>query len=189
MQRSSDIAEVPMNLIDLRTNGQRDFSRVAQALDEIGQPASLKGKNKHYLFYPTRVQNYRHHDPDQASLDRSAEKGNLTAKFRCFEEFAAAKSITLKCKLENTVRSERFALRLNGQPIAENQMTLRYASNGRDTRMHTVTLGPYLEYEVVLNPSQLKAGENVLEVMPTKLRPDLKPKIHLLELELSVVYA
>ncbi|NUQ62086.1 MAG: hypothetical protein HUU20_06340 [Pirellulales bacterium] len=189
MQRSSDIAEVPMNLIDLRTNGQRDFGRAAQALDEIGKPASLKGKNKHYLFYPTRVQKYRHHDPDQASLDRSAEKGNLTARFRCFEELAAAKSIKLKFKLENTVRSERFSLRLNGQPIAEKQTTLRYASNGRDTRMHTVTLEPYLEYEVVLNPSQLKSGENALEATPTKLRPDLKPKIHLLELELSAVYA
>lgn len=55
--------------------------------------------------------------------------------------------------------------------------------------MHTVTLGPYLEYEVALTSEQLNAGENVLVVTPTKLVPGLKPAIHLLELELSVEYA
>jgi hypothetical protein len=189
MQRPSNVAEAPMKLIDLRTSGQRDFSRVAQALEELGGTARLAGKNKHFLFYPTRVQNYRHHDPDQARLDRAANDGALRAAFRCYEDCAAANRLTLKFKLENTLRSERFSLSLNGRPIDARRTTLRYASNGRDARMHTVTLGPYLEYEVALAPEQLNAGENVLVVTPTKLIPGLKPAIHLLELELSVEYA
>jgi hypothetical protein len=189
MQRASDVGRVPMTLLDLTTSGQRDFSRVAQALDEIDRPAALKGKNKHYLFYSTRVQNYRHHDPDQASLDRAAPHTGLAASFRCYEEFANAKALTLRFKLENTTRSERFALALNGRTIGDDQTTLRCAANGRDTRMHTIALGPFLEYEVSLRPSQLKSGVNELVVTPKKLRPDLSQRIQLMELELVVTYS
>lgn len=92
----------------------------------------------------------------------------------------------MRFKLENTARSERFALKLNEQPILDEQTSLRCAANGRDTRMHTNTLGPFLEYEVQLKPTQLKSGVNELVVSPTKLRPDLSQQIHLMELELTV---
>jgi hypothetical protein len=188
MQTASDVAGVPMKLTDLRTSGQRDFGQVDRALDEIGSAAALRHQDKHYLFYSTRVQNYRHHDPDQASLERSPSPGGLTSRFRCFEDFDGVRSISLRFKLENTARSERFSLTLNGKPIADDQVTLRYAANGRDTRMHTNTLGPFLEYHVGLNPSQLQAGVNELVVTPTSLRPDLTQRIHLMELELLVTY-
>ena len=186
MQKASDVGRVPMSLVDLTSNGQRDFSRVAQALKEIGRPEALQGKTKHYLYYNTRAQAYRHHDPDQASLDRSKPEQRVTASFRCHDQFVKAKSITLRFKLENTARSERFALKLNEQPILDEQTSLRCAANGRDTRMHTNTLGPFLEYEVQLKPTQLKSGVNELVVSPTKLRPDLSQQIHLMELELTV---
>jgi len=65
---------------------------------------------------------------------------------------------------------------------------VRYAANGRDTRIHTVKLGPYLEYEVLLRPNQLVKGENVLEIMPTRLTADPATNIHLVEIELRVDY-
>jgi hypothetical protein len=65
---------------------------------------------------------------------------------------------------------------------------VRYAANGRDTRIHTVKLGPYLEYEVTLQPSQLSKGENVLEITPTRLIPAVATKINLVEIELHIAY-
>ena len=37
-------------------------------------------------------------------------------------------------------------------------MRVRYAANGRDTRIHTVTLVPYLEYEIALRPDGILRG-------------------------------
>ena len=78
---------------------------------------------------------------------------------------------------------------VNGRPIAAEQMQVRYAANGRDTRVHTVTLLPYLEYEIALKANQLRRGENRLEVAPQRLVPALTATIQLRELELVVRYA
>ena len=85
-------------------------------------------------------------------------------------------------------RSEQFRVSLNGQPCKLGPQALRYAANGRDTRLHTVMLGPYLEVDIALSPAQLRQGENVLEVTPTRLLPGLTTAIRLAEIELRVAY-
>jgi hypothetical protein len=186
LQQPSPAEGVPAELPDLRALRQGDFSRVAGALDELGRPEKLRGKDKRFLFYFSEPSGYRHHDPDRASLKRSAEDARLLASFRCYEEYDRAKSIALRFKLEHVMRDEQFSASLNGQPIAPDQQQVRYAANGRDTRVHTVTLGPYLEYELTLRPHQLRRGENQLEVTPMRLVPELATTIQLREIELLV---
>ena len=188
-QKPSPVEKVSFELPDLRSWRQGDFSRVAQALDEIGSSELLRGKDKRFLFcFGDRPGLHRHYDPDRASLDHSADAAKLQASFRCYEEYARAKSITLRFKLENVMRHERFAPSVNGQPIEPDQQQVRYAANGRDTRVHTVALRPYLEYEISLRPSQLCDGENVLEVVPTKLVSELATTVNVREIELQVSY-
>jgi hypothetical protein len=187
-QQPSAPDRVPTDLIDLRGVRQGDFSRVAAALDELGSAGRLRGKDKRFLFYCCDNAGYRHYDQDRAVLDRSTRDGKLPATFRCYEEYDRAKSITLRFKLEQVMRDEQFAVSLNGKPITSDQQTVRYAANGRDTRVHTVTLGPYLEYEVTLKPTQLRRGENRLEVAPKRLIPQLTAPIQLREIELAVRY-
>ena len=149
----------------------------------------MRGKDKRFLFYFNEHSGYRHHDQDRATLDRGQRDGKLVATFRCFEEYERAKSMTLRLKVENVMRDERFAMSVNGQPVAAEQMQVRYAANGRDTRVHTVTLLPYLEYEIALKANQLGRGENRLEVAPQRLVPALTATIQVRELELVVRYA
>jgi hypothetical protein len=188
-QKPVAVEDVNMVLPDMRTCRQADFSRVGEALDEIGRAETLRGKDKRFLFYFSKSVGYRHHDPDQASLNRPADKGPLKATFRCYEDYDNARTITLRFKIENVARTEQFQASLNGQTIQPDQQQVRYAANGRDTRIHTVTLGPYLEYEITLQPAQLTKGENRLEVTPTRLIPELATKINLTEIELLAGYA
>jgi hypothetical protein len=178
----------PTALPDMRAQGHSDFSRVSQALDALGYPRRLKGKAKRFLFYYGERSQYRHHAQDRASLQRRDTQGTLRALFRGYEDYAAAQSLALRFKLENVVRGERFQVRLNSYRLTRGQQQLRYAANGRDTRIHTVALGPYLEYAVALRPEQLRQGENVLEVAPVRLAPELTPEIRLVEVELRVDY-
>jgi hypothetical protein len=178
-----------MPLPDMRAYGHLDFAKVSQALEELGRAESLRGKDKRFLFYFSNDANYRHYDPDRASLERRGGQGQLKAVFRCSEDYDRTRTIMLRLKIENVARTEQFQLSLNGQPVEARQQQVRYAANGRDTRIHTVKLGPYLEYEVSVQPSQLRKGENVLEVVPAKLQPDLATKINLVEIELLVSYA
>ena len=60
--------------------------------------------------------------------------------------------------------------------------------NSHDPRVHTVKLGPYLEYEISLAPSQLLQGDNHLDLKPTTLIPELTNTIQLREIELIVKY-
>jgi hypothetical protein len=175
-----------MALPDMRFCGHQDFTKVSQALDEIGRPESLRGKDKRFLFYFSNDANYRHYDPDLASVDRRASQRQLKAVLRCYENYDRARAITLRFKIENVARSEQFQASLNGHLLQPGKDQVRYSANGRDTRIHTVKLGPYLEYEVALRPNQLRKGENVLEVKPTKLVADLAGKINLVEIELHV---
>jgi hypothetical protein len=177
-----------MALTDMRSCGHLDFTQVGQALDELGRADLLRGKDKRFLFYFSNDASYRHYDPDRASLDRRGGQGPLKAAFRSYEDYDRTRAIMLRFKVENVARTEQFQARLNGQPIEAGQQQVRYAANGRDTRIHTVKLGPYLEYEVALRPNQLRRGENALEVTPTRLLADLATRINLVEIELRAVY-
>jgi hypothetical protein len=182
------VEEVKMALPDMRACGHSDFTRVGQALEEIGRPESLRGKDKRFLFYFSSDAGYRHFTPTLAGLDRRAGQTSLKAAFRCYEDYGRTRAITLRFKIENVARSEQFQASLNGRPVEPGRQQVRYAANGRDTRIHTVALGPYLEYEVSLRPDQVRRGENVLGVTPTRLVPDLTTKINLVEIELHVSY-
>jgi hypothetical protein len=180
--------EVKMALVDMRAYGHADFTQVGRALDEIGRADLLHGKDKRFLFYFSNDANYRHYDPDLASMNRQGGERPLRAVFRCYEDYDRTRAITLRFKIENVARTERFQASLNGRRIEPGEQQVRYAANGRDTRIHTVKLGPYLEYEVALPPDRLSKGENVLEVAPTRLIPDVATKVNLVEIELQVSY-
>jgi hypothetical protein len=187
-QMPTAVDEGTMPLPDMRAYGHLDFSKVGQALDEIGRPELLRGRDKRFLFYFSNDARYRHYDPDLASIDRQGSQGRLKAAFRCYEDYDRTRAITLRLKIENVARADQFQASLNGQVIEPSQQQVRYAANGRDTRIHTVKLGPYLAYEVALRPNQLRRGENVLEITPTRLIPDLATKINLVEIELHIAY-
>ena len=187
-QVPSAVEEMKIALEDMRACGHQDFTKVGRALDEIGRADLLRGKDKRFLFYFSNDARHRHYDPDLASLDRGGEARQLKAAFRCYEDYGRARAITLRLKIENVARTERFQLSLNGHGIEPGRQQVRYAANGRDTRIHTVKLGPYLEYEVSLRPEQLRKGENLLEVTPTRLTAGLAGKINLVEVELHVGY-
>ena len=187
-QVPSAVEEVKMALPDMRAYGHPDFTKVGQALDEIGRAELLRGKDKRFLFYFSNDAGYRHYDPDLASLDRRGGQRRLKAALRCYEDYDRTRAITLRFKIENAARTEQFQASLNGHRIEPGRRQVRYAANGRDTRIHTVKLGSYLEYEVSLRPNQLSKGENVLEVTPTRLTADLATKINLVEIELHVGY-
>jgi hypothetical protein len=172
-------------LPDLRLHGQGDLSKVAQALDEIGRADALAGKDKRYLFHFITETGYRHFPPALPGMDR-AGKTPLTATFPCYEDFAVARAITLRFKILNVVRSERFRATLNGRPLEPGAGELQYAAGGRDTRMHTVALPPYLQYEVAVRAAQLRQGENTLEVAASRLLAGLTTTIKLAEIELVV---
>lgn len=162
-------------------------AHAGRVLDEIGRAESLRGKDKRFLFY-FGESGYRHYAPDRACLDRRGGETSLHAAFRCYEDYDRALAMTLRFKVEHVARTEQFVVSLNGRPIDSSRQQVRYAGNGRDTRIHTVALGPYLEYEITLHPTQLCQGENLLEVKPTRLNPDLATKINLVEIELHVRY-
>jgi hypothetical protein len=177
-----------IELPDLRSSGQPDLTKVGQVLEELGSPDSLWHKDKRFLFNWTNDTRYRHYAPELASIDRDQETGSLKAVFRCYEDYDRASEITFGFKIENVARSETFDITLNRHPLEPPDQAVSYAANGRDTRIHTVKLGPYLRYDVALKPSQLKRGENALEIKPSRLIADLVGKINLVEIELSVRY-
>ena len=188
LQKPGSPEEVDFGLPDLRPWRQGDFSKVAQALDEIGCAEALRGKDKRFLFYFSSEATYRHHAQDRSGLDRQDRDSELTARFWCHEACESAREIALRFKIENVARREQFQVSVNGHPLSADQQQVRYAANGRDTRVHTVALGPHLDYEVSLSASQLRQGENVLELTPTQLIPGLATPISLVEIELLVRY-
>ncbi|NUM55831.1 MAG: hypothetical protein HUU46_19495 [Candidatus Hydrogenedentes bacterium] len=188
MQVASNAKEVPMTLPDLRHYGQLDFSTVAQALDEIGNPDALKGKDKHYLFGFSGDTGYRHFAPTIPAIERGAEGATLKADFRCYEDLSAARAITLRFKVDNVTRTDAFTIALNGGAIDAGAISLRFAGSGRDTRMHTVTLAPFLEFEIALRADHIARGENSLVVAPAKLNSEIAGKMNLTEIELDVRY-
>lgn len=182
------VDQVTTTLEGLRLPGQVDLADVAQALDELGRPDSLRGKEKHFLFHFANDTRYRHYDPDFASMDRRGKPQPLKATLPCYEPYDRARTMTLRYKIENVARHEQFEANLNGRKIDPKRFSVRYAANGRDTRIHTVALGPYLEYDLAVQPRELVKGQNVLEVTPSRLTADIAGKINLVEIELQVAY-
>lgn len=178
--------EARFTLPDLRSVGQPDLSKAPTALDELGDRTRLEGKTKRYLFCANNESGYRHFAPPFPSFERSTENPNVQATFRCYEPFASARSLLLQFKIVNVTRTETFEAVLNGQSLSGNAR-IDYASNGRDTRTHTVELGPYQIYTVDLRPEQLQQ-ENVLIVSPTRLEPHLSGPVRLAEIELLAGY-
>src|SRR5262249_43219138 len=129
MQAPSAADEVKMILPDMRTSGHCDFTEVGQALDEIGRAETLRGKDKRFLFYFSTDAGYRHYSPTLAGADR-ASRVPLKATFRCYEDFDRARAITMRFKIENVARTEKFQPSLNGQPLKAASQQVRYAANG-----------------------------------------------------------
>ena len=86
------------------------------------------------------------------------------------------------------MRDEQFSVRLNGQHVAVSQPQVRYAANGRDSRLHSVPFGPYLQFEIAVRPQQMKRGTNQFVVQAKTLVPTLTKRMELREVELSVGY-
>jgi hypothetical protein len=149
---------------------------------------AIRHKNKRFQFYFHDDTGYRQNVPEAVSFDRSQQDRVLKAPFRCFEDYRRANSIVLRFKVEPVARSETFEVHLNGRHIAPGEQTVLYASNGRDTRIHPVTLGPYFEYEIPLKAEQLGKGDNELEVKPARLVQDTTGTVRLVELELRIQY-
>jgi hypothetical protein len=189
LQIPASAQHVRMSLPDMRRYGQPDFTKVGMALDEIGQPQSLVGKSKRFLFHFNSDARYRHYSPVLPGLDRQSGRSSIKAGFRCYEDYQGARALTLRFKIENVTRGEQFSIRLNGGDVDPARLRVSYTANGRDTRIHTVALGPYLDYELSLRPDQLKRGDNMLEVTPVRLATDLLQKVNVVELEFLVDYA
>jgi hypothetical protein len=175
-------------LFGLKSIESIDLATSPQALDEIADPDVIRHKNKRFQFYFYNDTGYRHNSPEAVSFDRSQKDGSLKAPFRCFEDYGLAKKIVLRFKVEPVARSEKFEVSLNGRQIRPEDQTILYASNGRDIRIHPVTLGPYFEYEIPLKSEQLAKGDNELEIKPVQLVHDTIGTVRLVELELRVQY-
>lgn len=165
-----------------------NLAETPEALDEIADWNGFRHKSKRFTFFFNNDTRYRHFSPEAVSFTRGGQDLSLNAPFRCYEDCNSATSILLRFKVEPVARSEQFDVCLNGQTIAPKDLTVLYASNGRDARIHPVTLGPYFEYELALQPSQLAKGDNVLTVKPVHLLPDTTGAIRLAELELRIQY-
>lgn len=187
-QISRPLKETGDELADLRRWGHPDLTKVGQSLDEMSSAALLRKKDKRFLFYWSNDTRYRHYDPDIASLDRAQPDAAVAAVFRCYENGAEAKERMIRFKLENVARSEQFEVLLNGRPVDPGRRSIRYAPNGRDTRIHTVKIGPYQQYDLSLGSEELLRGENVLEIKPVKLLPGIIEKVNLIELEVMIRY-
>lgn len=184
------LEDVGMEPLDLQCFGKPDLTTVAQVLDEMARPDLLQHKDKRFLFYWSKDTGYRHYAQDAAFVDRGHKQRNLKAVFRCYEDYDRAKKISLRFKIENVARTEQFEITLNGRRIdpQDQSQSILYASNGRDTRIHTVKLGPYFLYDLSLKPGQLEKGENTLQIKPTRLEADLVGNIHLVEIELTLQF-
>jgi hypothetical protein len=182
-QIPEDAKRLSMKLPDARSVRQPDFSKVGQALDEIGNAKTLRGKDKRFLFFFSSDTGYRHYSPVLPGIDRSLQGASLKATFNCFEDFKGTRAIALKFKIENVSRTEQFLITFNGKNFPEDRLRLRYAANGRDTRVHTVALGPYLEFDLSMQPEDFHRGENTIEATPVNLLAELRGMINLVEIE------
>ena len=158
-----------------------DLTRSRQALGELGDPAALVHKDKHYLFYVPNP-DYPHYTPEHAAIDRRKPQPAELA-FRCYHA-AGATTIRLQVKAVGVTVRDQFSLALNGQPIDAARIRRLHASGGRDARIHSIPLAPYSEYVVTLAPKMLRSGDNRLTVALSKADPELFEPIGLVELEL-----
>lgn len=166
-------------------NWHPDLEQSRLALQEVGDPATLRGRDKHYLFYlepPT----YRHHVPEAATMDR-LQPAPLDLVFRCYDE--GTTSARLEIKAVEVTLGDEFAFALNGQPLTPEQTTRLYSASGRDARLHPQRLGPYSLYSWQLPAEALRVGENRLTVNLVRGTEGLLGKVQFRELELTVEYS
>ena len=160
-----------------------DLTKAREALCELGDPAALAHKDKHYLFYVPNP-DYAHYTPERAAIDRrKPEPAVLT--FRCYHA-AEAKAIRLQVKVAGVSTRDEFSLMLNDQAVDASRVRRLHASGGRDARIHSIRLEPYSQYVMTLAPDMLRRGENRLTVTLSKPDPHLTGSIQVVELELSL---
>jgi len=176
----------PMPPPAFRAQGwQPDLDKTRAALGELGDPAGLARKDKHYLFYVPNA-NYPHYTQEHAAIDRRQPQP-AEMVFRCYHA-AEAKAVRLQVKAANVTIRDEFSLALNGRAIDAARIRRLHASGGRDARIHSIPLQPYSQYIVTLAPDMLQRGENRLAVSLCKGEPELFGSIELVELELFLHY-
>jgi hypothetical protein len=162
-----------------------DINKSREALGELGDPAGLARKDKHYLFYVPNPA-YPHYTPEHAVIDRrQPQPAELV--FRCYHA-ANAKTLRLQVKAVNVTTSDEFSLSLNGRAIDGARIRRLHAPGGRDVRIHSIPLQAYSQYVVALAPDMLQRGENRLAISLRKGDPGLVGSIELVELELFLHY-
>ncbi|MCD6359373.1 MAG: hypothetical protein J7M38_00830, partial [Armatimonadetes bacterium] len=136
-----------------------DISRSRRALNEIGDPELLAGRDKRFLFF-TDTSRCRHAVPERAELDRfNPRPVDLT--WRCYEDFEQAALVRVELKLVGVTIRDEFAFSINGHSIEPERVERLHASNGRDARVHGISLDPYSLYSFELRAEELRRGENV----------------------------
>ena len=161
-----------------------DLGETREVLHELGDPAALDDKDKHYLFY-MQDQIYPHYPPGPATIDRS-QPTSAALPFRIADAPAGEPGAELRVKLASVTRNDAFEFCLNAQPLATDRITRLHAVRGRDARVHSVRLDPYSLYVLKPGPAALKAGENVLEIRSVALEPNLIGAITAAELEVLI---
>jgi len=167
------------------TNWHPDLRETRKALVELGDPHLLKHRDKTFLFY-TEPPAYYHWPPEEANIARALpQPARLT--FRCYEDFAAAREVLLEFKVVGVSIRDKFDLRLNDAPLADQRVEVLYAPGGRDQRLHPTPLEPYFWFKVNA-AGCLKSGENVLTVTLAEGDPTLIGNIEVREMQVHVSY-
>jgi len=194
-----------------------DQQETRQALYELGDAEQMRRADKRFLFCMEETR-YRHYVPDEVTIDRLchpeprtagapsegplAERGPSSRSgsapqddkpaaaftFHCYEDFAAAREITLELKLVGVSLRDQFAFSVNDQAVPGERVTRLHSASGRDARVHSVSLDPYSQYTLKLDARRLTPGANILEVTLTQRHPALLGTVQLREVKLDVKY-
>lgn len=160
-----------------------DLERAGQALHELGDPAGLANREKHYLFY-TGSGGHRHMTQDVAFLDRAAATP-AEMSFRCYDA-SGARAVMLELKTVGVTSKERFSFTLNGNAIPSERVERLHAPGGRDKRLHSIPLDAYSRFVISLAPESVRSGDNTLTVTLHDPEPDLTNRVDLVEMKVVV---
>ena len=164
-----------------------DQQETRTVLHELGDPEKLRRTHKRFLFC-MEPKPYRHYVPEVAQVERLADPPRMALDFTCYEDFPAAREITLECKVVGVSLRDRFAFSINGRPVPAERSECLYSASGRDARVHSVPLEPYAQFTLTLDASWLQQGANVLEVALADRHPALLGVVELREVKLDVRY-
>ena len=190
----------PFPAADFGPVGWHDsVQRTHQALKEVGDAEGLRHADKRFLFCVEKKTQYRHYEPSEVWIERLGpsshaarapqdDKPGGSLSFDCYEDYAAAKEITLEFKLVGVSLRDEFAFTVNGHEVGEAQVQRRYSSSGRDARIHSIPLEPYSLYTVKLEAGWMVSGANTLTVAFTERNPALLGRVQLREVAVEVRY-